>query len=230
MENLTNTENGKKYAIVSGVFYFLSLLINTLIDPIAYMQSVGEFLFSVIDTLIWCLMCLCLGIVNIKRNKKDVAIVGAIVVIENFVSMMAARVVIDWTGGYMYLTQIIAYIALIIPLIFHLEGEIIKRYIYFVPAIVYTMGLAMSIYDNYNYGYTSFSEVEGMMLMEGLACFFSCLWIRESIPCAKTSLGNNSSSTAFGGADQIKIYKDLLDSGAITQEEFDIKKKEILGL
>lgn len=30
-------------------------------------------------------------------------------------------------------------------------------------------------------------------------------------------------------ADEIKKYKDLLDSGVITQEEFDAKKKEILG-
>lgn len=31
-------------------------------------------------------------------------------------------------------------------------------------------------------------------------------------------------------ADQLKKYKDLLDSGAITQEEFDAKKKQLLGL
>ena len=31
-------------------------------------------------------------------------------------------------------------------------------------------------------------------------------------------------------ADELKKYKELLDSGAITQEEFDAKKKEILGL
>ena len=30
--------------------------------------------------------------------------------------------------------------------------------------------------------------------------------------------------------DQIKKYKDLLDSGIITQEEFDAKKKQLLGL
>ncbi|WP_338380519.1 SHOCT domain-containing protein [Fructobacillus cardui] len=29
---------------------------------------------------------------------------------------------------------------------------------------------------------------------------------------------------------QIKELKELLDLGAITQEEFDLKKKEILGL
>ena len=31
-------------------------------------------------------------------------------------------------------------------------------------------------------------------------------------------------------ADEIKKYKELLDMGAITQEEFDAKKKQLLGL
>ena len=31
-------------------------------------------------------------------------------------------------------------------------------------------------------------------------------------------------------ADELKKYKDLLDSGAITQAEFDEKKKQLLGL
>lgn len=33
-----------------------------------------------------------------------------------------------------------------------------------------------------------------------------------------------------GNADELKKYKDLLDSGVITQEEFDTKKKQLLGL
>ena len=31
-------------------------------------------------------------------------------------------------------------------------------------------------------------------------------------------------------ADELKKFKELLDMGVITQEEFDAKKKEILGL
>lgn len=31
-------------------------------------------------------------------------------------------------------------------------------------------------------------------------------------------------------ADELKKYKDLLDSGVTTQEEFDQKKKQLLGL
>ena len=31
-------------------------------------------------------------------------------------------------------------------------------------------------------------------------------------------------------AEELKKYKDLLDSGVISQEEFDAKKKQLLGL
>lgn len=34
----------------------------------------------------------------------------------------------------------------------------------------------------------------------------------------------------ISNADELKKYKDLLDSGVITQEEFDLKKKQLLGL
>lgn len=34
----------------------------------------------------------------------------------------------------------------------------------------------------------------------------------------------------LSSADELKKYKDLLDSGVITQEEFDAKKKQLLGL
>lgn len=37
-------------------------------------------------------------------------------------------------------------------------------------------------------------------------------------------------SASSNEAEQLKRFKDLLDSGIITQEEFDAKKKEILGL
>ena len=47
----------------------------------------------------------------------------------------------------------------------------------------------------------------------------------EDIKQAQTS--NNPAATS---ADELKKYKDLLDSGVITQEELDAKKKQLLGL
>ena len=43
----------------------------------------------------------------------------------------------------------------------------------------------------------------------------------------ETGTGENR---IMSSADEIKKFKDLLDSGIITQEEFDAKKKELLGL
>ena len=37
-------------------------------------------------------------------------------------------------------------------------------------------------------------------------------------------------TSAPSAADELKKFKDLLDSGIITQEEFDEKKKQLLGL
>ena len=41
---------------------------------------------------------------------------------------------------------------------------------------------------------------------------------------------NQSSVPATSAADELKKFKDLLDSGVITQAEFDAKKKQLLGL
>lgn len=40
----------------------------------------------------------------------------------------------------------------------------------------------------------------------------------------------NVNKETFGTAEQLKEFKELLDSGVITQEDFDAKKKQLLGL
>ena len=46
-----------------------------------------------------------------------------------------------------------------------------------------------------------------------------------------TSKDTNEAAIAeTSNVDELKKYKDLLDSGVITQEEFDTKKKQLLGL
>ena len=44
---------------------------------------------------------------------------------------------------------------------------------------------------------------------------------------AKQNSGENSTLSA---ADELRKFKELLDQGVITQEEFDAKKKQLLGL
>lgn len=50
----------------------------------------------------------------------------------------------------------------------------------------------------------------------------------EEVNTKSTETQNNQ--TTYSAADEIKKFKDLLDSGIITQEEFDEKKKQLLNL
>ncbi|HAY19380.1 MAG TPA: hypothetical protein DCY17_00845 [Clostridiales bacterium] len=80
-------------------------------------------------------------------------------------------------------------------------------------------------------------------IVEIVALLFVGMWIKEDATPAEAAPVNEYAtfnpqsvysttavSSTIGGADKLKMYKDLLDSGTITQEEFDAKKKEILGL
>ena len=40
----------------------------------------------------------------------------------------------------------------------------------------------------------------------------------------------DTKQTNISQADELKKFKELLDNGVITQEEFDAKKKQLLGL
>lgn len=53
-------------------------------------------------------------------------------------------------------------------------------------------------------------------------------YIRERVQSCKQA--RNTPIIASTSADEIKKYKELLDMGIITQEEFDAKKKQLLGL
>jgi len=56
--------------------------------------------------------------------------------------------------------------------------------------------------------------------------FIDILQVLENYRATK----NNNATLAVSAADELKKFKELLDMGVITQEEFDAKKKQLLGL
>ena len=58
-------------------------------------------------------------------------------------------------------------------------------------------------------------------------CVSDLLIERQTKPTAATAIKQEAPKS---DADELKKYKELLDSGIITQEEFDAKKKQLLGL
>ena len=74
---------------------------------------------------------------------------------------------------------------------------------------------------------------------EVLALLFAGFWIINessgvidsvSADSSDISMAIKTNDNEIGNADRIKTYKELLDSGVITKEEFEAKKKELLGL
>lgn len=54
--------------------------------------------------------------------------------------------------------------------------------------------------------------------------------IKTAIIDKKKSTQNKVNDSNIGNADELRKYKELLDCGVISQEEFDAKKKQILGI
>ena len=52
--------------------------------------------------------------------------------------------------------------------------------------------------------------------------------INNALDNSKSKYARGVSTTS--AADELKKFKELLDMGAISQEEFDAKKKQLLGL
>ena len=55
-------------------------------------------------------------------------------------------------------------------------------------------------------------------------------FVKGKIDELKRSTSHVQATVALSCADELKKFKELLDSGIITQEEFDAKKKQLLGL
>lgn len=60
----------------------------------------------------------------------------------------------------------------------------------------------------------------------GLWWFYG--WMLFIVALIHSLLLPDPDAVQIGAADQIKKYKDLLDSGAITQQEFEEKKRQLM--
>lgn len=87
-------------------------------------------------------------------------------------------------------------------------------------------------YPGSHSGQNNFNSENTFVIMKGKTDIVQCekayQYIKERISFYKQQ--KNNPTTAISPAEELKKFKELLDSGIITQEEFDAKKKELLGL
>lgn len=97
-------------------------------------------------------------------------------------------------------------------------------------ASVWMNGFIQFEYPGSHSGQNNYNSENTFVIMKGKTNIEDCkrayAYIKERIAFFK----QNRNSGGISQADELKKFKELLDSGTITQEEFDEKKKKILGL
>lgn len=245
---MTKSESGKKYALVAAICYVVCATYN-IINRIIYVSNSDYDSITVLDVLYWIAI---IGMAVALFTKKDKILLGAV----GINALLGAYYIISYFSYFSlwnllfslrYLLNFVSYAALTALLVLALKGNVSVKKIWFVPGAAASLGCLIGWIQ---YGYFSYISATWKMMffnvIEIAAIFFIGMWLKESVapvnaesaepineyatfnPQAVYSGG--ASADALGSADKLKMYKDLLDSGTITQEEFDAKKKQILGL
>ncbi|MBR4858114.1 MAG: SHOCT domain-containing protein [Clostridia bacterium] len=84
--------------------------------------------------------------------------------------------------------------------------------------MIYPVGYDICLADDIRFAYVE-TDIISHLQSKYIISHMRYIINQRVILCQKTT-----------NADELKKYKDLLDSGAISQEEFEAKKKELLGL
>ena len=232
---MENTESVKKHTLISAIcFGILALFFIA--------SRISTFYYgSPMNTAAWILLWI--GLIGLTialfiQNKTITLISTCITCLANLLFLEGYFALSDFIG-------IFAYLALIINIVLSSNrNELVKR-IWFIPGlIVFLRCIIFLINIRFNFSYILYTDsyiwgnsgwvVLIRIIVESIALFFAGLWLKDD-ESAISFLSSNkhpaisSQSPVLGGAEKLKALKELLDSGAITQEEFDEKKKQILG-
>lgn len=151
-------------------------------------------------------------------------------------------------GFYAFFTifTFIGYICFFVLLIFGIsynnKYEIVKK-MWFIPALVLFLAFLFNLASDCSienadiYCSNGFSkdDLGFLSFFEMLAVFFGGLWVysinyTKEDDIIESKLKNSNYEKKVDSTLEIKKYKELLDQGAITQEEYEMKKKELLNI
>lgn len=232
---MTKTESGKKYALIAAICYAVYAIYN-IINRIIYVSNSEYATITVFNILFWIGMLGMAVALFVKNQKIVIAAAGVN-------ALLGAYYIVTYFSLW-NLCDFLAYASVVVFVVLTLKGNDVVKKIWFIPAAVLLLGCVIGWITG---GYFEFLSAawKSMLvsIVEIVALLFVGMWVKEIIAPAEASPVNEyatfnpqsinstpASSSAIGGADKLKMYKDLLEAGTITQEEFDAKKKQILGL
>ena len=99
-------------------------------------------------------------------------------------------------------------------------------------ASIWINGFIQFEYPGSHSGENNYNSENTFVIMQGKSDIEQCekayQYIKERIAFYKKQ--KNAGPAAFSPAEELKKFKELLDCGVISQQEFDAKKKELLGV
>lgn len=234
-------QNAKSISRIASIAFILAFLF-TLAE-----KAKGNYLSFDFMSLLWWGFLISMAILHLC-NKRSVVylIISGINVVR---ILYNTRSFWDGFSNYSGITKlftvcnILSAIALFAIFIVGMKATLNSKkaisVIWFIPALL----LAVRYFPMWlSRDYSSLENAYAIISISSqtfhlLAFLLSGLWLKTMMQDEKENtpvpLSNDSIREpipTLGGADKLLQYKELLDSGIITQEEFDEKKKQVLGL
>lgn len=235
---MNNNASAKKFSIISAVCFIVVAAYNIIIS----IQYHSIIFMMIIPSVIWVAFAVLLFLQ--KMNIGLVVVGGANTLLGIYYLINAPY--LFYILNFLCSATILA-ITLFNCLASMQEKEKVFSKLWFVPGALMAVNYLI---EWIQWGYLAFLSQTwkyiGIDIIEIIAYIMLGLWLYRSAEIKDNAQAatvneyapfnpqniNASTSVSFtiGGADKLKIYKELLESGIITQEEFDVKKKQILDL
>lgn len=227
------SKDSRLYAyLAAACFAFMTAVrINLIVVHVQAHVSPGSGLIS--ETLAYIIFFIAL----VVRNKNIFLIAAAcniFVCIGAFVGNI--RFPDDASKPYFIIGSVIlllASIAVALISYFSITHKFNPRYMWFLPAVLYVFYLILYIFK---FTGLTFYFYLYKCIVPTIAYALAGLWLKvaDHFPTAKpvkaAPVASPSRPSQAETIERLKEYKSLLDCGAITEEEFQEKKKEILNL
>lgn len=237
--------NNNKFSLYAFIcFAFISLLgIVNFIKGLKYGFYFFSFLFILFE--------IGLAVTTLLRKKIIlISVAGVGAVLELYDLMYGVIGEYHFFSWYDF-TFLLSFLSLLVLVVLSMKGSPVVSKVWFVPGLMMLIHMGVSFLSEFSY-FKEYGEYlnYGDMIRSCIEIFMKNaifvlglvlvgLWLKGELdsPNVENKYSDNnppispvaSNTDVFGNADRLRECKTLLDEGLITQEEFEEKKKQILG-
>lgn len=256
---MNTSKDTKTYSLISATCFSILGLVNIIIQ-IYFLINIDNYSLSFPKIFTILIAFAFAVLLFTRKNNTGLLIVAGVNIALNIyyvIHGLFTNIVLGFLVNYIleYFVSIVLFIIILFNVLPSMRKNAkFTMAIWFIPAALYLIitiiylitcyseprYLKLILFSSFKYTWISWLELF-TYIFEIAGLFFIGFWLREetkiilgiSSNVSKTNQNtsfNYQANTIIGSADKIKSYKKLLDSGIITQEEFDEKKKQILDM